>query len=88
MRAVKHFFKLDLLINFDMSGTCWFKNEPMGKNAISQLMPKISKKAGLSQVYTAHCVRASTITSLHQAGVDAKQICAVTKHNNEQSLNS
>ncbi len=76
------------LINFDMSGTCWFKNEPMGKNAISQLMPKISKKAGLSHVYTAHCVRASTITSLHQAGVDAKQICAITKHKNEQSLNS
>jgi site-specific recombinase XerD len=52
----------------------------MGKNAISQLMPKISKKAGIWQVYTAHCVRASTITSLHQAGVDAKQICAITKH--------
>ena len=29
------------LINFDKSGTCWFKNEPMGKNAISQIMPKI-----------------------------------------------
>ncbi|KAL9950919.1 hypothetical protein ACROYT_G043491 [Oculina patagonica] len=74
------------LINFDKSGTCWYKNEPLGKNSLSQLMPKISKKAGLSQIYTAHCVRASTITSLHQAGVDAKQICAITKHKNEQSL--
>ena len=51
-------------------------------------MPRISRKAGLSQVYTAHCVRASTIKSLHQAGVDAKQICAITKRKNEQSLNS
>ena len=48
---------------------------------------RILRKTGLSQVYTAHCVRASTITSLHQAGVDAKQICAITKHKNEQSLN-
>ena len=76
------------LIKFEKSGTCWYKNEPLGKNSISQLMPKISKEAGLSQIYTAHCVRASTITSLHQAGVDAKQICAISKHKNEQSLNS
>ena len=74
------------LINFGKSGTCWYKNEPLGKNTIAQLMPKISKKAGLSLIYTAHCVRASTITSLHQAGVDAKQICAITKHKNEQSF--
>ena len=51
-------------------------------------MLKISKKAGLSQVYTAHCERASTITSLHQARVDAKQICDITKHKNEQILTS
>jgi len=64
------------------------KNEPLGKNSIAQLMPKISKKARLSQVYTTHCMRASTIIRLHQAGVDAKQICAITKHKNEQSLTS
>jgi len=51
-------------------------------------MRKISKKAGLSQVYTVHCPRASTITNLHQARVDAKQICAIKKHKNKQSLTS
>ena len=76
------------LTKFSKAAECWYKNEPLGKNSIAQLMPKISKKAGLSQVYTAHCVRASTITRLHQAGVDAKQICAITKHKNEQSLTS
>ncbi|EDO42665.1 predicted protein [Nematostella vectensis] len=76
------------VVNFDKMGSCWYKNEPLGKNSISKLMPKISQKAGLSKVYTAHCVRASTITSLHQAGVDAKQICGITKHKNEQSLSS
>ena len=76
------------LTKFPKALECWYKNEPLGKNSIAQLMPKISKKAGLSQVYTAHCVRAPTITSLHQAGVDAKQICAITKHKNERSLTS
>ncbi|EDO38279.1 predicted protein [Nematostella vectensis] len=76
------------LVNFDKKGSCWYKNEPLGKNSISKLMPKISQKAGLFKVYTAHCVRASTITSLHQAWVDAKQICGITKHKNEQSLSS
>ena len=76
------------LTKFSKAAECWYKNEPLGKNSIAQLMPKISKKAGLSQVYTAHCVRASTVTRLHQAGIDAKQICAITKHKNEQSLTS
>ena len=76
------------LTKFSEAADCWYKNEPLGKNSIAQLMPKISKKAGLSQVYTAHCVRASTIIRLHQAGVDSKQIYAITKHKNEQSLRS
>ena len=69
------------LTKFSKAAECWYKNEPFRKNSIAQLMPKISKKAGLSQVYTAHCVRASTITALHQAGVESK-------HKNEQSLTS
>ena len=72
------------LTKFSKAAECWYKNELLGKNSIAQLMPRIFKKAGLSQVYIAHCVRASTITNLHQAGVDAKQICAITKHKNEQ----
>ena len=63
-----------------------FKNEPMGKNAISSLMKNLSKKASLSKIYTNHCVRATTITNLFQAGIDAKQICAITKHTDERSL--
>ena len=76
------------LTKFSKAAECWYKNEPLGKNSIAQLIPRNSKKAGLSQVYTAHCVRASTITSLHQTGVNAKQICAIAKHKNEQSLTS
>ena len=49
-------------------------------------MENISSKAELSERYTNHCIRASTITALYQRGVDAKQICAITKHKDERSL--
>lgn len=64
----------------------WYKNEPLGKNTISKIMERISSKAGLSQRYTNHCVRASTVTSLYQRGVDTKTICTITKHKDERSL--
>ena len=50
------------------------------------MMERISIKAELSERYTNHCIRASTITSLFQRGVDARKICAITKHKDERSL--
>ena len=48
-------------------------------------MENTSSKAELSERYKNHCIRALTITALYQRGVDAKQICAIRKHN-ERSL--
>lgn len=69
-----------------ISGALWYKAEALGKNTLGNMMQTISKKAGLSQIYTCHCVRASMITILYQAGVSPKEICAVTKHRSESSL--
>ena len=70
---------------YDANG-CWFKCEPLGRNVITKMMPTLSRKAGLSQVYTNHCVRASTVTALHTAGIEGQRICQLTKHKNESSL--
>ena len=64
----------------------WYKNEPMGKNMMCQMMQRISKKAGLSMIYTCHSVRASTITTLYHAGVSTQSIISITKHKNTSSL--
>ena len=72
--------------HFKKAESRWFRNEPLGKNTIAKLMGNISSKAELSERYTNHCIRASTITALYQRGVDAKQICAITKHKDERSL--
>ena len=50
------------------------------------MMERISIKAELSERCTNHCIRASTVTSSFQRGVDARKICATTKHNDERSL--
>ena len=63
---------------------CWFKCEPLGKNIVTKMMSTLSRKAGLSQVYTNHCVRAST--SLHKAGIEGRRIRQLTKHKNESRL--
>ena len=51
------------LTKFSKAAECWCKNEPLGKSSIAQLMPKISKKAALSHVYTAHITRTYNKTS-------------------------
>ena len=48
-------------INF-ASTRHWYRNEPMEKNTISKMMERIAIKAELSERYTNHCIRASTVS--------------------------
>ena len=50
------------------------------------MMERFSITAELSERYTNHCIHASTVTSLFQHGVDARKICAITKHKDERGL--
>ena len=52
----------------------WYACRPIGKNALSTMMQRISKKCNLSKVYTCHSVRASCITTLFHAGVAPEKI--------------
>eukprot|EP00057_Strongylocentrotus_purpuratus_P018990 XP_011673464.1 PREDICTED: uncharacterized protein KIAA1958-like [Strongylocentrotus purpuratus] len=66
----------------------WYKKTPLGKNSLGNKMSTISKKAGLSKVYTNHCVRATCIRILDTGGFASRDICQVSGHNNEGSLAS
>ena len=72
--------------NFVYDDPVWFTKEVLGKNTLGNIMKNISRKAGTKKTYTNHCVRATTVTDLYQAGVDTQQICAITKHCNESTL--
>ena len=69
-----------------LDGETWYRNEPVGKTYLGNIMQRISKKAGISQEYTCHSVRASTITTLFQGDISAQGICSITKHRIESSL--
>ena len=66
----------------------WYENKPMGVNTLATLMKKISKDADLCQIYTNHSIRATAATVLSSAGIDSRNICAVTGHKNVASLTS
>ena len=71
--------------NYSSDGV-WYNNKPVGKNSIVEMMKKISVAAGLSKVYTNHCIRATSITVLHRAGLDGNAITAISGHKSVDSL--
>ena len=67
---------------------CWYENRPLGVNTLSTMMKQISKAAGLSEMYTNHCVRATAITVWGDAGLAPHQICHISGHKDPKSLQS
>ena len=51
-------------------------------------MPKLSIRAGLSRryIYTNHCVRATVVTTLKDAGFADREVQAITGHKSASSL--
>ena len=64
----------------------WYTVRPLGVNTLSGMMVNISTRLGLSQRYTNHSIRATTVTQLSRAGFQARQIMRVTGHKVESSL--
>ena len=46
------------------------------------------KKAGLAQVYTPHCIRATSVTVLKAAGLENCRVKSVTGHGSDKSIES
>ena len=63
-------------------------NAALGHNKLSKFMRELSTAAGLSNQYTNHYVRVTSIVNLKAAGVEDRKICAVSGHRNFQSLNA
>ena len=51
-------------------------------------MRRLSEAAGLSQTYTNHCLRVTSISLMKRAGLEDRKIMAVSGHRNVQSLQS
>ena len=66
----------------------WYENVPVGKNYIGSKMKSMSTEAGLSRVYTNHCLRATGVTTLDKQGFEARHIMKVSGHKSETSIRS
>ena len=73
-------------MNVSEGDACWYMRSPLGKNLLSAMLKTLSKEAKLSRTYTNHCLRASSITRLKQAGFDDRKIATVSGHKSLDSL--
>ena len=64
----------------------WYNGKHIGINSIGGLMKRISKDAKLSQVYTNHCIRATSVTVLCNEGHEVNDIIAISGHKHPSSL--
>ena len=64
----------------------WYYNKAVGINTLGEKMKNISQKAGLSQIYTNHCIRATTSTVLSHSAYNQNDIISVTGHKDPKSL--
>ena len=71
--------------SFNISDECWFQKRPIGKDTLASFMFTLSKKTGLSQIYTNHSIRATGATILGR-NCSMTQIMAVTGHKSASSV--
>ena len=74
--------------SFNDDDDIWYERRPLGKNKLGNMMSDLSVAAALSKTYTHHCIRATAITTLDQAGYEARHIMTVSGHRNEASIKS
>ena len=72
----------------DDEDAAWYTSRPVGQRMLTDMMRNLSKEAELSQIYTNHSIRATTITLLSHAGVEAREIMRISGHRSEQSIRS
>ena len=66
----------------------WYDAQAVGNNTLEKFMTNISIDAKLSQKYTNHSIRATTITVLDGEGYESRHILTVTGHSSAESLRS
>ena len=55
-----------------------YLKRPLGVNYLANMLPQICKLAETTVCYTNHCLRATTIQKLSDAGLESKEIMSVT----------
>ena len=59
-----------------------------GEKSLSNFIPEMSKKYGLSRRYTNHFLRVTSTDTLDDANVESRHIIRMTSHKSEASVKS
>ena len=62
----------------DFEESILYEEAPVGKTPLKSIMKKLSEDLELSQSYTNHCCRVSTLTCLDRMGFAARHMMAVS----------
>ena len=85
--AANDTFYLQPLCNTPTNASApWFKSIPIGKNTLGKMMKNMCEKAGVSDGYTNHSLRAYGATTLFQAHVPEELIQQRTGHRSLEAL--
>ena len=64
----------------------WFKNGPLGKNALGDMMKNMAREANLHGKFCNHSARKTSMTNLLHAGVPPTVIKHISGHKNAESI--
>ena len=64
----------------------WYDKVPVGVNTLGNKVRQITEAAGCCGKYSNHSLRATTVTTLNDAGFESRDIMTVTGHKSESSL--
>ena len=66
----------------------WYDNAPLGEKSLGGMMATLSTKYKLSQRYTNHCIRVTTVQALDDHNIAGRHIVRVSGHKSEESIKS
>lgn len=66
----------------------WYVNQVIGRDILNNTMKTISINAGLSKIYTNHCIRATVVDVMLENDFKNREVMYTTGHKSETSLNS
>jgi hypothetical protein len=78
----------DALAGNSLGFSIWYTAHPLQQRTFGNFLPDICKSAGCSKRYTAHCLRATAIQWMNDAGFEARHIMYFSGHRNESSIRS
>jgi hypothetical protein len=69
--------------DLNVNDTVWYTCQLLAKRTYSGFMTDLCKQAKCSKFYTAHCLRATAIQAMSDAGHELRHIMFMTGHKHE-----